>query len=129
MSLEMPSELDWLFKIVAGQAWPKGDEDKLRALRDAWTQTGQAIPDVVDAGDAAARVDALARELVARMRTAGWDEGEAPRAVASVLAASAVAVEVDDLGVGAVGVDGDELGVLDVPPATDVPHARVDSCT
>jgi hypothetical protein len=34
------------------------------------------------------RVDALARELVARMRDAGWDEAAAPCAVTSVLAAS-----------------------------------------
>ncbi|WP_157182781.1 hypothetical protein [Sciscionella marina] len=47
----------------------------------------------------------------------------------SVLATPAVAIEADDLGVGAVGVDSDELGVLDVPSATDVPHARVDQCS
>ena len=34
------------------------------------------------------RVDALVRELVARMRGAGWDEAAAPCAVTSVLAAS-----------------------------------------
>ena len=43
---------------------------------------------VRDRGEAAARVDALARELVDRMRGAGWDEGAAPSAVTSVLAAS-----------------------------------------
>ena len=40
------------------------------------------------ATEAAARVDTLARELVARMRDAHWDEGAAPSAVMSVLAAS-----------------------------------------
>ncbi|MDD7934566.1 hypothetical protein [Actinomycetospora straminea] len=43
---------------------------------------------VRDRVEAAARVDALARELVERMRGAGWDEGAAPSAVTSVLAAS-----------------------------------------
>lgn len=38
--------------------------------------------------EADARVDALAHELVARMRDAGWDETAAPSAVTSVLAAS-----------------------------------------
>lgn len=42
-------------------------------------------PDVLDAP---ARIDALARELVARMQAAGWDAGAAPCAVTSVLAAS-----------------------------------------
>ena len=38
--------------------------------------------------DARARVDALARELVARMREARWDAGAAPTVITSVLAAS-----------------------------------------
>ncbi|HTI27827.1 MAG TPA: DUF294 nucleotidyltransferase-like domain-containing protein, partial [Kutzneria sp.] len=46
MSLEMPSELDWLFKIVAGQAWPKGDEDKLRELGRAWTEFSNSIQEI-----------------------------------------------------------------------------------
>ena len=43
---------------------------------------------VRDRAEAAARVDAVARELVARKRDAHWDEGAAPSAVTSVLAAS-----------------------------------------
>src|SRR4051812_9602294 len=46
MSLEMPPELDWLFKIVAGQAWPKGDEDKLRDLARAWKEFSTSLHDL-----------------------------------------------------------------------------------
>ena len=43
--------------------------------------------------DALARIDALARELVARMDAAGWSAAAAPAAVTSVLAASVPAAE------------------------------------
>jgi len=46
MSLEMPSELDWLFKLLAGQEWPKGDEDKLRALGRAWTEFSTSVQEI-----------------------------------------------------------------------------------
>jgi len=36
MSLQIPPDLDWLVKITAGQGWPKGDEDKMRALGREW---------------------------------------------------------------------------------------------
>jgi len=48
---------------------------------------------VRDRAEAAARVDTLARELVARMRDADWDEGAAPPPVTSVLAGSVPAAE------------------------------------
>src|SRR5882757_6786644 len=46
MSLEMPSELDWLFKLLAGQEWPKGDEDKLRDLGRAWTEFSTSVQEI-----------------------------------------------------------------------------------
>jgi hypothetical protein len=58
--------------------------ESLQLLGDRPIRTG---------ADATARLDALAHELLARMRAAGWDEGEAPRAVTSVLAASVPAAE------------------------------------
>ncbi|MFI9387048.1 hypothetical protein [Kutzneria sp. NPDC052558] len=36
MSLQIPPDLDWLVKITAGQGWPKGDEDRMRALGREW---------------------------------------------------------------------------------------------
>jgi len=33
-------------EIVAGQAWPKGDEDKLRALGRAWTEFSSSIQEI-----------------------------------------------------------------------------------
>lgn len=59
MGLEIPDEVKWLLPIVVGESWPEGDEDKLRELRDAWTEAAQALPDAMDAGNAAAR-DVLA---------------------------------------------------------------------
>jgi hypothetical protein len=56
----------------------------LELLGDAPLRTG---------ADALARLDALARELVARMEDASWDAGAAPGAVTSVLAASVPAAE------------------------------------
>ncbi|TWF91638.1 toxin glutamine deamidase domain-containing protein [Saccharopolyspora dendranthemae] len=55
MGLEIPDEVKWLLPIVVGESWPEGDEDKLRELRDAWTEAAQALPDAMDAGNAAAR--------------------------------------------------------------------------
>jgi hypothetical protein len=43
MSLMVPSQLNWLFDIVAGQNFPDGDEDKLRALGDAWIEAGNSL--------------------------------------------------------------------------------------
>jgi hypothetical protein len=70
-------------------------EDRvLLELRRVLADTGHLPLDLLGDGpvrdhdEAARRVDALARELVERMRGAGWDEGAAPSAVTSVLAAS-----------------------------------------
>jgi hypothetical protein len=70
-------------------------EDRvLTELRRVLAGAGQLPLDLLGEGpvrdrrEAAARVDALARELVARMVGADWDEGAAPSAVTSVLAAS-----------------------------------------
>jgi hypothetical protein len=70
-------------------------EDRvLTDLRRVLAGAGQLPLDLLGEGpvrdrvEAAARVDALARELVARMRGEGWAEGAAPRVVTSVLAAS-----------------------------------------
>ncbi|MEJ2886545.1 hypothetical protein [Actinomycetospora aeridis] len=70
------------------------DDRVLVDLRRVLAGTGHLPLDLLGDGpvrdhdDAARRVDALARELVERMRGAGWDEGAAPSAVTSVLAAS-----------------------------------------
>ncbi|TDQ60669.1 hypothetical protein EV188_103167 [Actinomycetospora succinea] len=70
-------------------------EDLLLAdLRRVLAGTGHLPLDLLgegpvrDVGEAAERVDALARELVERMDGAGWQEGAVPSAVTSVLAAS-----------------------------------------
>ncbi|ALV31356.1 hypothetical protein [Streptomyces sp. CdTB01] len=36
MSVEMPPELAWVARLAVGQAWPKGNEDDLHALGQAW---------------------------------------------------------------------------------------------
>lgn len=70
-------------------------EDRLLAdLRRVLADAGHLPLDLLGEGpvrdhdEAAERVDALARELVERMRGAGWREGAVPSAVTSVLAAS-----------------------------------------
>lgn len=70
-------------------------EDRLLAdLRRVLADSGQLPLDLLGEGpvrdhdEAAERVDGLARELVARMHGAGWQEGAVPSAVTSVLAAS-----------------------------------------
>jgi hypothetical protein len=70
-------------------------EDRvLTDLRRVLAAAGQLPLDLLGEGpvrdrvEAAARVDTLARELVARMRDEGWAEGAAPRVVTSVLASS-----------------------------------------
>lgn len=47
MGLEFPEEVKWLLPIVVGSSWPEGDEDKLRALADAWRQAGEGIDEVL----------------------------------------------------------------------------------
>jgi hypothetical protein len=73
----------------------RGREDRvLTDLRRVLAAAGQLPLDLLGEGpvrdrvEAAARVDTLARELVARMRDEGWAEGAAPRVVTSVLASS-----------------------------------------
>ncbi|MFD9890248.1 putative nucleotidyltransferase substrate binding domain-containing protein [Amycolatopsis sp. NPDC059027] len=43
MSLQIPSELTWLVQIVGGDAWPEGDEDKLRVLATAWEEASREL--------------------------------------------------------------------------------------
>ncbi|MFE4627275.1 WXG100-like domain-containing protein [Streptomyces mirabilis] len=50
MSINLPPELDWVAKLAVGQDWPKGDEDKLRSLGEAWE-------------DAARQLTAISREI------------------------------------------------------------------
>ncbi|MER5657477.1 hypothetical protein ABT076_31165 [Streptomyces sp. NPDC002131] len=38
MSVDMPPELAWVARLAVGQAWPKGDEDNLHALGQAWNE-------------------------------------------------------------------------------------------
>ena len=76
---------------------------------------------MVHSGQGYGARDALLRGIVVGTARSlrGW------AAAASALAALAVAVEVDDLGVGAVGVDGDELGVLESASTADEAQAWV----
>jgi hypothetical protein len=73
---------------------PRREDRVLPDLRRVLAGAGQLPLDLLGEGpvrdrvEAAARVDTLARELVARMRGEGWDEGAAPWVVTSVLAAS-----------------------------------------
>jgi Glutaminase len=43
MSIQFPSQLNWLVELTAGQSWPKGDEDKLRELGRAWEQFSEQV--------------------------------------------------------------------------------------
>ncbi|GAA4545196.1 WXG100-like domain-containing protein [Amycolatopsis samaneae] len=43
MSLQIPAELTWLVQIVGGDAWPEGDEDKLRVLATAWEEASREL--------------------------------------------------------------------------------------
>src|SRR5215475_11218745 len=61
MGISMPPELDWLFKIAAGQAWPKGDEDKLRSLGEVWVTHGRHLSSIVS------QVDPLSRGVLESM--------------------------------------------------------------
>ncbi|MFE2409932.1 hypothetical protein ACFXDE_16510 [Kitasatospora sp. NPDC059408] len=46
MSIDMPPELAWVARLAVGQSWPKGDEDKLRALGAAWYDTAQQLDSI-----------------------------------------------------------------------------------
>ena len=39
----MPPELAWVARLAVGQAWPKGDEDNLQALGQAWNDAAQEL--------------------------------------------------------------------------------------
>ncbi|UOZ03260.1 hypothetical protein [Amycolatopsis sp. WQ 127309] len=43
MSLMVDPSLNWIFYIIAGDAWPQGDEDKLRELAAEWDQVARDI--------------------------------------------------------------------------------------
>ncbi|MFE2422676.1 hypothetical protein [Streptomyces hokutonensis] len=43
MSVEMPPELAWVARLAVGQAWPKGNEDHLHALGQAWNDAAQEL--------------------------------------------------------------------------------------
>ncbi|MFJ9900775.1 hypothetical protein ACIQPR_46375 [Streptomyces sp. NPDC091280] len=43
MSVEMPPELAWVARLAVGQSWPKGDEDNLHALGQAWNEAAQEL--------------------------------------------------------------------------------------
>ncbi|WP_027927769.1 hypothetical protein [Amycolatopsis benzoatilytica] len=43
MSLMVDPSLNWVFYIIAGDAWPQGDEDKARELAAEWDQAAQRI--------------------------------------------------------------------------------------
>ncbi|MFS8104711.1 hypothetical protein LFM09_47180 [Lentzea alba] len=47
MSVTVPPELDWFFIVVAGNNWPKGDEDGIRAIAAALDDTADEIDGVV----------------------------------------------------------------------------------
>lgn len=39
----MPPELAWVARLAVGQAWPKGNEDNLQALGQAWNDAAQEL--------------------------------------------------------------------------------------
>ncbi|MFC1435432.1 hypothetical protein ACEZDB_32805 [Streptacidiphilus sp. N1-3] len=43
MSINLPPELGWVARLAVGQAWPKGDEDKMIALGAAWNDAAQQL--------------------------------------------------------------------------------------
>ncbi|MEV6546748.1 hypothetical protein [Streptomyces sp. NPDC051665] len=43
MSVDMPPELAWVARLAVGQAWPKGNEDNLQALGQAWNDAAQEL--------------------------------------------------------------------------------------
>lgn len=51
-------EYAWVWDAIcwvsAGEAWPTGDEDKLRELGEAWVQLSEAIGEALGEGDGAA---------------------------------------------------------------------------
>lgn len=51
MGIEIPGAVQWLTPIVVGAKWPEGDEDKLRAMRDAWQAAAKAVEEVLGDGD------------------------------------------------------------------------------
>ena len=38
MSVNIPEQLRWLFRIVVGEDWPIGDEDQMRKLGAVWDE-------------------------------------------------------------------------------------------
>ncbi|MQS18133.1 hypothetical protein F7Q99_39615 [Streptomyces kaniharaensis] len=46
MSIDLPPEIAWVARLAVGQSWPKGDEDKLRALGAAWYDTAQQLDSI-----------------------------------------------------------------------------------
>ena len=46
MSIELPPWLSWVATLAVGQHWPKGDEDGLRLLGEAWEDTAQQLVDI-----------------------------------------------------------------------------------
>ncbi|MEU6174060.1 hypothetical protein ABZ832_19330 [Streptantibioticus parmotrematis] len=46
MSINLPPELDWVAKLAVGQDWPDADEDKLRALGEAWDDAAQQLGEI-----------------------------------------------------------------------------------
>lgn len=48
MGMSIPPGLNWLVELAAGQNWPKGDEDALAAVGDAWNTASQQVRAVVD---------------------------------------------------------------------------------
>ncbi|MCY0960247.1 hypothetical protein [Streptomyces sp. H27-H5] len=43
MSVDMPPELAWVARLAVGQSWPKGNEDGLHALGQAWHEAAQEL--------------------------------------------------------------------------------------
>ncbi|MFC0547894.1 inositol polyphosphate kinase family protein [Kutzneria chonburiensis] len=43
MSLMVPPDLNWVFYVIAGQAWPEGDEDAVRLLASEWDQAAALL--------------------------------------------------------------------------------------
>jgi hypothetical protein len=51
----IPPEWNWAFDLVVGQGWPQADEDALRRIAQAWTDTLQGLLNIADGGNAVAQ--------------------------------------------------------------------------
>ncbi|MGW0999550.1 WXG100-like domain-containing protein, partial [Streptomyces sp. NPDC002523] len=55
MTIKLPSEFDWVARLTVGQAWPDGDEDRLRDFADVWHENASQMVALAESLDPATR--------------------------------------------------------------------------